>query len=205
MDRDGLIELLSTEISDPGVLAAIGEVPRELFVPENLRDRAWENAPLPIGQGQTISQPFVVARMCEMLSLEGHELVLDVGTGSGYHAAVLSKLAASVVSIERHPELTEAARFSLEEAGAVNVELVVGDGSLGWPARAPYDAINVAAACEHGPPSPLVEQLAEGGRMVLPAGRLGQRLQLVSRIEGKVTIEEGEQVLFVPLIESPDR
>ena len=176
-------------------------VPRELFVPEDLRDRAWDDEPLPIGEGQTISQPFVVARMCELLELSGSELVLDVGTGSGYHAAILSRLAGRVVSIERHRSLSEAAETSLAEAGIENVTLVVGDGSLGWPDLAPYDAINVAAAGYHGPPQALIDQLAEGGRMVVPCGRFDQRLMLVRRRGGEVTVEEGERVRFVPLVE----
>jgi len=207
VDRDGLIELLSREISDERVLRAIESVPRDLFVPLSRRGDAWENEPLPIGEGQTISQPLVVAEMCEMLELDLGDRVLDVGTGSGYHAAVLSKLAASVVSIERHPSLTETARTALKKAGIGNVELVVGDGSLGWEAEAPYNKINVAAACEHGPPQPLIDQLAEGGRMVIPGGHRGQRLLLVCKVGGKVTVEKGEQVRFVPLIEdgeSPD-
>lgn len=201
MERSDLIAELSREIQDERVLEAMARVPRELFVPESLRDHAWDNEPLPIGEGQTISQPFVVARMCELLELTGRELVLDVGTGSGYHAAVLARLSDRVVSIERHRALSKAAALSLAEAGVENVTLVVGDGSLGWPALAPYDAINVAAAGRVGPPPALIRQLADGGRMVVPGGRFDQRLMLVRRNGEEVTVEEGERVRFVPLVE----
>ncbi|MEX0620592.1 MAG: protein-L-isoaspartate(D-aspartate) O-methyltransferase [Solirubrobacterales bacterium] len=201
MDQRGLIDELSREIRDPRVLEAMKAVPRELFVTEELRDRAWDNEPLPIGEGQTISQPLVVASMCELLELTGFELVLDVGTGSGYHAAILSRLADRVISIERHRALSRTAAGSLAAAGIENVTLVVGDGSLGWPDAAPYDAINVAAAGRHGPPQELIEQLADGGRMVIPAGCFDQRMLLVTRNGEEVTVNEGERVRFVPLIE----
>lgn len=201
MDRAGLIEELSREIRDERVLEAMAAVPRELFVPGHLRARAWEDEPLPIGDGQTISQPFVVARMCELLELTGDEKVLDVGTGSGYHAAVLAQMADHVWSIERYRSLSETAADSLEQAAIANVTLVVGDGSLGWPEAAPYDAINVAAAGHHGPPEALVAQLAEGGRMVVPLGRSDQKLMTLRRQGGEVTVESGERVRFVPLVE----
>ena len=201
MDRLELIDEISREISDPRVLAAIGDVPREAFVPEHLRSRAWENGPLPIGEGQTISQPLVVARMCELLRLKGDEKVLDVGTGSGYHAAVLSRLADRVVSIERFADLSEAAAGSLAKAGIENVSLVVGDGSLGWPEEAPYEAINVAAAAGHGTPPALIEQLADGGRMVIPVDGYDQRLLLVTRKGDEIDVGVEERVRFVPLVE----
>ena len=201
MDRLGLIDEISREINDPRVLAAIGDVPREAFVPEYLRSRAWENGPLPIGEGQTISQPLIVARMCELLALVGDETVLDVGTGSGYHAAVLARLAARVISIERYPELSEAAAGSLARTGIGNVSLVIGDGSLGWPEEAPYEAINVAAAARHGTPPALIEQLADGGRMVIPVDGYDQRLLLVTRNGDNVEVEVEERVRFVPLVE----
>ena len=167
-------------------------VPRERFVPPELRGRAWENGPLPIGEGQTISQPQVVARMCELLRLDGTERVLDVGTGSGYHAAVLARLCAHVWSIERHGVLSARAGENLADAGVENVTLLVGDGTLGHPAAAPYDAINVAAAAGEVPPA-LTAQLAPGGRLVAP---VAERLVVVE--DGQVT--RYERVAFVPLI-----
>jgi protein-L-isoaspartate(D-aspartate) O-methyltransferase len=139
--------------------------------------------------------------MCELLRLSGDEKVLDVGTGSGYHAAVLAKLADRVVSIERFPDLSRAAARSLERAGIDNVSLVVGDGSLGWPGEAPYDAINVAAAAGHGTPPALIEQLADGGRMVIPVDGFDQRLLLVVREGDEVDVAVEERVRFVPLVE----
>ena len=168
-------------IVDERVLAAMGRVPRELFVPERLRAYAYDDGALPIGHRQTISQPFVVATICSLLGLRGDERVLDVGTGSGYQAAVLAELAREVVTIERIPELAEEARASLVEAGCGNVEVRVGDGSVGVPDRAPFDAIAVAAAAPTIPPA-LYEQLVEGGRLVVPRGsRWGQELVLVER------------------------
>jgi protein-L-isoaspartate(D-aspartate) O-methyltransferase len=148
------------------VLEAVRTVPRDVFVPEELRDDAWENVPLPIGAEQTISQPLVVARMLELLELTGDERVLDVGTGSGYHAALLARLCAHVWSIEVHQELSERAAAALAAVGITNVTLLVGDGALGWPEAAPFDAINVAAAAEGSVPEPLLSQLAPGGRLV---------------------------------------
>jgi len=200
MSRDRLIEELSTHIADRRVLAAIAAVPRDLFVPLAMRREAWANTSLPIGHGQTISQPSVVARMCELLELRGDESVLDVGTGSGYHAAVLAQLAARVVSIERHAALSSSAAEALAAAGAANVELVVGDGARGHPERAPYDAINVAAGSRHGVPSELVEQLGDGGRLVLPVDGGRQRLTLVRRRGGRVEQEPHDAVRFVPLV-----
>src|SRR5687767_13171450 len=167
---------LSRAVYDRRVLAALAAVPRDVFVPRSLRRRAWENAALPIGEDQTISQPYVVARMCELLELAGDETVLDVGTGSGYHAAVLAQLAARVISIERHEGLSRTAREALDAAGVGNVALVVGDGSRGHPDAAPYGAINVAAGSSHGVPTALTDQLADGGRLVLPVDGGSQRL-----------------------------
>jgi protein-L-isoaspartate(D-aspartate) O-methyltransferase len=198
MDREALLAELSAHVHDERVLDAIRAVPRELFVPPSLRHRAWENIPLPIGKGQTISQPLVVARMCEALELRDDDVVLDVGTGSGYHAAVLARLAAQVVSIERHAALSEMAAASLAAAGVRDVELVVGDGTRGWPARAPYDAINVAADSPIGVPPALTTQLAEGGRMVIP---VADRLVLVRRRDGRLEESHMERVRFVPLVE----
>jgi protein-L-isoaspartate(D-aspartate) O-methyltransferase len=200
MDSADLLDELSTHIADRRVLDAIAAVPRDLFVPPSLRAEAWANTSLPIGHGQTISQPTVVARMCELLELDGHETVLDVGTGSGYHAAVLARLAARVISIERHEELTREARAALAAAGIENVTLVVGDGSRGHRDEAPYDAINVAAGSRHGVPSELADQLADGGRLVLPIDGGSQRLTLVRRRGGELVQEEHEPVRFVPLV-----
>jgi protein-L-isoaspartate(D-aspartate) O-methyltransferase len=200
VDRAELIEEVARGVRDPRVLAALAAVPRDLFVPEDLHEFAWENAALPIGEGQTISQPYVVARMCELLELRGDETVLDVGTGSGYHAAVLARLAARVVSIERLASLSEQARKALDAAGVRNVKLVVGDGSAGYPEEAPYDAINVGAGSAHGVPPALAEQLAEGGRMVLPIDGGSQRLLVVRRRDGGFQREQHDPVRFVPLV-----
>jgi protein-L-isoaspartate(D-aspartate) O-methyltransferase len=200
VDRAELIDELSRAVYDRRVLAALAAVPRDVFVPRSLRRRAWENAALPIGEDQTISQPYVVARMCELLELRGDETVLDVGTGSGYHAAVLARLVERVISIERLASLSRRAGEALEEAGVRNVELVVGDGSAGYEADAPYDAINVGAGSAHGVPPALAEQLADGGRMVLPIDGRTQRLLVVRRHGGRLVQEEHDPVRFVPLV-----
>jgi protein-L-isoaspartate(D-aspartate) O-methyltransferase len=187
-------------IMDERVLAAIGSVPRELFVPEELRSRAYADSALPIGHGATISQPTMVARMCEELRLTGGERVLDVGTGSGYQAAVLAELAAEVVGIERVPELAEQARAALAAAGYPDVEVHVGDGTLGLPERAPFDAIVVAAAAPR-PPAALVAQLAPAGRLVVPVGsRRDQRLEVVIRTESGSEVVRSVPCRFVPLV-----
>ena len=187
-------------IPDERVLAAMARVPREQFVPDGVRPYAYADDALPIGQGQTISQPFVVATICSLLALDGSERVLDVGTGSGYQAAVLAELAAEVVTIERIQELAETARAALAAAGYPNVEVRVGDGSLGIPERAPFDAIAVAAATPTVPPA-LYEQLAEGGRIVVPRGsRDGQELVLVIRTADGPVERAVLPVRFVPLL-----
>jgi protein-L-isoaspartate(D-aspartate) O-methyltransferase len=187
-------------IRDERVLAAMGRVPRELFVPEHERRRAYADSALPIGFGQTISQPYVVAAMCELLGLSGDERVLDVGTGSGYAAAVLAELARQVVSVERIPELAARARAALTAAGHPEVEVRVGDGSLGAPDRSPFHAISVAAAVPDVPPA-LYEQLAEGGRLVLPRGPLdGQELVLIVRTPEGPAERRSLPCRFVPLI-----
>ena len=167
-DRKQMVErqLRGRDISDERVLDAMGRVPRELFVPAGERRRAYRDAALPIGHGQTISQPYMVARIGEALSVRPGELVLDVGTGSGYQAAVLAELGADVVTIERIPELAEQARGNLAAAGYGRVEVRVGDGTLGVPERAPFDAIAVAAAAP-GFPQTLYEQLRARGRLVV--------------------------------------
>jgi protein-L-isoaspartate(D-aspartate) O-methyltransferase len=197
---DRLVAELRGRVADERVLSAVRDVPRDVFVPADLRADAWANEPLPIGCGQTISQPLVVARMCELLELDGSETVLDVGTGSGYHAAVLARLAARVISIERHAQLSQRARSALEEAHVEHVTLVVGDGSRGYPALAPYGAINVAAGSEHGVPSALVDQLATGGRLVAPVDDGPQRLTVIHRREDRLERTQYERVRFVPLV-----
>ena len=187
-------------IPDERVLAAMSRVPREQFVPDSVRAYAYADDALPIGQGQTISQPFVVATICSLLALDGFERVLDVGTGSGYQAAVLAELVPEVVTIERIQELAETARAALAAAGYRNVEVRVGDGSLGVPERAPFDAIAVAAATPTVPQA-LYEQLAEGGRIVVPRGsRDGQELVLVVRTAGGPVERAVLPVRFVPLL-----
>jgi protein-L-isoaspartate(D-aspartate) O-methyltransferase len=198
-DKARLVAHLARRIRDERVLAAVAAVPREEFVPPELRAEAWENTSLPIAAGQTISQPYVVARMCELLALRGDETVLDVGTGSGYHAAVLARLSARVVSIERHASLSHAAGEALARAGVRNVSLVVGDGAQGHLAEAPYDAINVAAGSARGVPAALTEQLADGGRLVIPTGA-AQRLVLVRRHGDRLERERHDPVRFVPLV-----
>ncbi len=193
-------QLRQRGISDERVLDAMGRVLRELFLPEDLRHLAYEDGALPIGFGQTMSQPFIVGTICALLELEGDERVLDVGTGSGYQAAVLAELVAEVVTIERVPELAERARDALLEAGHERVEVHIGDGSLGVPERAPFDAIAVAAAAPVVPPA-LYAQLVEGGRLVLPRGsRWGQDLVLVVRT-GEGPLERASvPCRFVPLV-----
>jgi protein-L-isoaspartate(D-aspartate) O-methyltransferase len=194
-----LLAILRTYVDDERVLAAMRAVPRDAFVPPDLVGDAWENVPLPIGCGQTISQPLVVARMCELLCMTGVERVLDVGTGSGYHAAVLAQLSHHVWSVERHAALSEQAARNLAAAGVTNVTLAVGDGTLGLPDEAPFDAINVAAAGA-AVPAELERQLAPGGRLVAPVENGEQRLLLVRRVDGGLERTPLERVRFVPLI-----
>lgn len=186
-------------ISDRRVLEAFESVPRHLFVPQEYRSAAYEDGPLPIGFNQTISQPFIVAYMTQLLELTGAERVLEVGTGSGYQAAILSALTAEVHTIELIPALADRAREALEAVGAANVFLHVGDGSLGWVESAPYDAITVTAAGPRVPKS-LLDQLAHGGRMVLPVGYRGDQVLELWRREGEqFTHETLLPVAFVPL------
>ena len=195
-----LAEALRPHVADERVLAAMREVPRQEFVPKELRADAWANVPLPIGAGQTISQPLVVARMCEVLELRGDERVLDVGTGSGYHAALLGRLAGHVWSVELHAELSRRAGLALVRARVGNVTLVVGDGSQGLPEHGPYDAINVAAAAAGALPEALAAQLAPGGRLVAPVDDGDQHLVLVRRTEAGLHVTHLERVRFVPLV-----
>ncbi len=199
--RARLVERLQEQgIRDLAVLRAVGETPRHLFVPEALRERAYEDMALPIGRGQTISQPLTHARYLEALALRGHERVLEIGTGTGYQTALLARLAAQVFSVERLNDLASRAREALAQAGARNTTVLVGDGSLGWRPYAPYDAILVAAA---GPavPQPLFEQLAEGGRLLMPVGPPGAQVIVRVTRRGSERVEERlATASFVPLI-----
>jgi protein-L-isoaspartate(D-aspartate) O-methyltransferase len=187
-------------ISDERVLAAMGEVPREEFVPERSRSRAYADSALPIGEGQTISQPWIVAAICQALELTGGERVLEVGSGSGYSAAVLARLAAEVIGVERHASLAGAARRTLDALGLAGVELLVGDGSRGLPERAPFDAIAVHATAP-APPLTLLGQLAAAGRLVVPiAAERADMLTVFRRHGEEVRTEEIGPCRFVPLI-----
>ena len=200
MAREDLLRSLSRRISDERVLAAVAAVPRELFVSRALAAAAYEDAPLRIGGGQTISQPTVVARMCELLELSPTDRVLDVGTGSGYHAAVLSRLCDFVWGVELDPQLAMRAARTLTRAGIHNVTVFSGDGAQGLPEHAPFDAINVAATARERVPPLLEEQLAEGGRLVVPVA-LGRDEHLVRVRRGAEGFEREvlEPVRFVPL------
>ena len=209
-EREALVETIQSQPEaegiDAGVLDAIRTVPRHLFVPEAERAAAYEDRPLPIGHGQTISQPFVVALMTDLLELEPGDRVLEVGTGSGYQAAVLSPLVEEVRSIEIVPELGRRAAGTLAEEGFANVETRIGDGYYGWPEGAPYDAVIVTAAAGAIPP-PLVEQLAPGGRMVIPVGGpfSAQQLMLVEKREdGSIATRQILPVRFVPFTRAED-
>jgi protein-L-isoaspartate(D-aspartate) O-methyltransferase len=193
-------QLRDRDIVDERVLEAMARVPRELFLPADVRPRAYEDAALPIGEGQTMSQPYMVARICEALALTGREHVLDVGTGSGYQAAVIGEIAAEVDTIERVPVLAERARAALHEAGYGRVRVHVGDGTRGLPERAPFDAIAVAAAAPDVPPL-LYEQLKPRGRLVVPVGRRRvQRLQVVVRSPEGPAVVRSVPCRFVPLV-----
>jgi protein-L-isoaspartate(D-aspartate) O-methyltransferase len=205
VDVETLVRELSQTITDPRALDAIRQLPREAFVPADQRERAYENVALAIDCEQTISQPLVVARMLELLELAPTDRVLDVGTGSGYHAALLSRLAGEVISIERHPRLSRQAAAALRRTGIDSVTCVIGDGWAGWPQAAPYDAINVAASPGSRLPHALGQQLALGGRLVAPLGRRDQRLVRVRRTAGGLVPEWLEAVRFVPLVPDEPR
>lgn len=186
-------------LNEPRLLSAMQTVPRHLFVPPEYRLSAYEDGPLPIGFGQTISQPYIVALMTNLLQLQGNERVLEVGTGSGYQAAILGKMAQEVHTIELLPELAESAAKRLAKLGMANVHIHVGDGSLGWPDNAPYAGILVAAAAPQAPPA-LLEQLADGGRLVIPVGGQGfQELEVWERKGGRYESSSVLSVAFVPL------
>jgi protein-L-isoaspartate(D-aspartate) O-methyltransferase len=193
-------QLVRRGIADPLVLDAMRSTPRHLFVDEALRDKACEDYPLPIGDGQTISQSFMVARMTELLRLTGKEKVLEIGTGSGYQAAVLARLAERVCTVERISKLAARARRTLEAIGVSNVWVRTANGTFGWPDEAPFDRILVTAGGPAVPP-PLLEQLAEGGRLVMPVGSEdAQRLQVVDKVAGRARVTEVSGCVFVKLI-----
>lgn len=194
-------QLVDRGIVDQRVLAAFRDVPREAFVPPDMASAAYEDGPLPIGHGQTISQPFVVALMAQALAVQPGDRALEVGAGSGYAAAILSRLAGYVVALERHLELADAARGRLAALGFNNVDVRHGDGTRGWAPDAPFDAILVSAGARRVPPA-LEEQLAVGGRLVIPVGELDHQelLRIVRRSDGMLAEERLGGVLFVPLV-----
>jgi protein-L-isoaspartate(D-aspartate) O-methyltransferase len=196
MERD----LKGRGITDARVLAAMDAVPRHLFVPEQQRAAAYEDRPLPIGEGQTISQPYMVAVMAQLLELNGTERILEIGTGSGYHAAVLARLAAQVYSVEILGSLSARAKRVIDQLGIINVELKIGDGFFGWDEKAPFDAILMTAAAPRVP-EPLWRQLREGGRLVMPLGaaRQTQKLVRIRKVADKQIVEAISEVIFVPL------
>jgi protein-L-isoaspartate(D-aspartate) O-methyltransferase len=194
------VQLKQRGIRDPRVLAAMAQVPRHQFISPAYHDIAYADHPAPIGEGQTISQPYMVALMLEGLELRPQDVVLEIGTGSGYQAALLAELAARVYTIERHASLAERARHMLSQLGYNNVTVVVGDGSQGLPQAAPFDSIVVAAAAPQVPPA-LFEQLREGGRMLIPVGSPElQELQLIRKMNGGPQVFRSEGCRFVPLI-----
>ncbi len=198
--RARLVEQLSSEIHDKRVLAAMARVPRERFIPPESQHLAYEDGPLPIGFGQTISQPFIIALMTQALELSGKEKVLEIGTGSGYHTAILAELCRRVISVERLPALAESAQKVLDSLGYTNIEIYLAEGTLGWQREAPYDAILVAAAAPTVPPD-LLAQLAIGGHMVIPVGsRYLQELYKITRQKDKNIVQNLGGCRFVALI-----
>lgn len=196
-------QIFARGIEEPHVLDAMREVPRHLFVPESLRDRAYFDYPQRIGHGQTISQPYIVGLMTSLLRLRGEEKVLEIGTGSGYQAAVLSKLAAAVYTIEIREELAQQAKGTLERLGYENIHFRIGDGYAGWAEEAPFDAIIVTAA-PPDIPEKLVEQLKVGGRLVVPVGQYFQDLMVIRKTEDGVKKRRVAAVRFVPMVQNPD-
>ena len=217
-DKQALIEEIVSETADTAsmtgrrklsarLLAALSKVRREAFIPDAAADYAYVNAPLPIGHGQTISQPFIVAIMTELLDLEPDDIVLEIGTGSGYQAAILAELVRKVYGVEIVPELAENARRALAKEGYHNVEVRCGDGNRGWPEHAPYNAIIVTAGAQEIPPV-LLTQLKPGGRMVIPVGEIFARQELVlleKDASGKVEQRDIMGVAFVPLVDGAER
>ena len=200
-ERDRMVQQVAARgVTDARVLEAMRRVPRHRFVDEALQGQAYGDHPLPIGDGQTISQPFIVARMTELLALAGRDKVLEIGTGCGYQAAVLAELAARVCSVERLPRLAARARQTLEALGYTNVWVRTANGTFGWPDEAPFDRILVAAGGPAVPP-PLFEQLAEGGRMVMPVGPAdSQKLSVIEKRSGEMRVTEDSGCVFVKLI-----
>jgi protein-L-isoaspartate(D-aspartate) O-methyltransferase len=194
-------DLRARGIADERVLEAMLRIPRHEFVPEAYRQQAYEDHPLPIGDGQTISQPYIVAIMLEALAVQPTDTVLEVGTGSGYVTALLTELSGRVVSVERYPALAAGAQQVLSELGYKNVNVVVGDGSLGFPAGAPYDAILVSAATAAVPPALLAQLREDGGRMIIPVGPAeSQQLQLIRMLGGRAVVTPCGSCRFVPLV-----
>ncbi|PCJ89516.1 MAG: protein-L-isoaspartate O-methyltransferase [Flavobacteriales bacterium] len=196
-------QLVSRSIKDERVIESMLNTPRHLFVPENLSEKAYRDGPLPIGNGQTISQPYIVALMTSLLELKGNEKVLEIGTGSGYQAAILSQLCDSVFSIEIVESLAKSAKIKLDTMGYKNVVVKLGDGYQGWAEKAPFDGIIVTASPPEIPKN-LVEQLKIGGRMVLPVGKTSQELKLIIKEESEVKIETITGVRFVPMVHPKD-
>jgi protein-L-isoaspartate(D-aspartate) O-methyltransferase len=198
--REKMVEsqIKSRGVRDPRVLSAMLKVERHLFVPKEFQNSAYSDQPLPIGEGQTISQPYIVALMTELLELKGGERVLEVGTGSGYQAAILAELAAEVYTIEIVEKLASSAQKVLLELGYQNIKVKAGDGYLGWPEAAPFDAIIITCAPDHIP-KPLLDQLKEGGRMVVPVGTYSQDLKKIVKRYGKIETTDIIPVIFVPM------
>jgi protein-L-isoaspartate(D-aspartate) O-methyltransferase len=199
--RQSMVEdqIVRRGVDNPGVVRAMGEVPRHAFVPQHLQERAYVDAPLAIGSGQTISQPYIVALMTELLELDGDEKVLEIGTGSGYQAAVLARVAREVYTVEIREELGQQAEERLAELGYENVFLRIGDGYQGWPEQAPFDGIMVTAAPDTVP-QPLIDQLKEGGKLVIPVGDFFQDLLVLTKTPDGVERREIIPVRFVPMI-----
>ncbi len=198
--REKMVEtqIKARGVKDPRVLSALRKVERHRFVPEEYLNSAYSDQPLPIGEGQTISQPYIVALMTELLELKGDEKVLEIGTGSGYQAAILGELAKEVYTIEIVESLASMAKNRILELGYQNIKVKAGDGYLGWPEVAPFDAIIVTAAPDHIP-KPLLDQLKEGGRMVVPVGTYAQELKKIVKRSGKIETTDVIPVVFVPM------
>lgn len=194
-------DLARRDITDRKVLEVMGRIPRHFFVAKDIEKKAYEDHPLPIGEGQTISQPYVVALMTQSLGLKGDERVLEIGTGSGYQAAVLAEIVKEVYTIEIRERLTKNAEKTLDSLGYKNIKVKTGDGYFGWKEYAPFDAIMVTCAANHIP-SPLIDQLKEGGRLIIPLGSTAyyQTLTLIKKVKGKLTVEHITDVRFVPMI-----